>query len=312
MRNIRHRVEFSNRTRSIGEILSRNNIRGLPSEQNGRYYTTCPRCSANRKTLHQNLKCLGVTIDSRGVRAGCNHCDWTGGGFCAPQADRAVTLGPKISVPASPVQPQEPDRRRKAQWLYSQSVPATGTLVETYWQSRGITIKPARTIRYLPPKQGFDPAMIVPFGIPEEIEPGVITIAPDTISGVHLTRLKPDGSGKIEETEGKSAKIMLGPSRGLPLVVAPPNDLLGLAITEGIEDAASAHQLTGLGAWAAGCASRLPRLAEVVPHYIEVVTIIVDPDKDGVRYSRQFAQELRARGFYVELFQQEFAEELAA
>jgi 5S rRNA maturation endonuclease (ribonuclease M5) len=94
--------------------------------------------------------------------------------------------------------------------------------------------------------------------------------------------------------------------------VAPPNDLLGLAITEGIEDAASAHQLTGLGAWAAGCASRLPRLAEVVPHYIEVVTIIVDPDKDGVRYSRQFAQELRARGFYVELFQQEFAEELAA
>src|SRR5262245_31988767 len=70
----------------------------------------------------------------------------------------------KISLPA-PIQPdQEPERRRKAQWLYSQSVAATGTIVETYWQSRGISIKPAATIRYLPPKRGFHPAMIVPFG----------------------------------------------------------------------------------------------------------------------------------------------------
>src|SRR5690242_9450434 len=147
--------------KSAADILFDHDIRGLPSEQNGRYYTTCPQCSAKRRLVHQKLKCLGVTIDSRGVKFGCNHCDWRGGGFYAPQAYRAVKLGSKNSVPASPIQPnQEAERRRKAQRLYSQSVPATGTLVETYWQSRGITIKPADTIRYLPPKQGFDPAMI--------------------------------------------------------------------------------------------------------------------------------------------------------
>ncbi|RWN58465.1 hypothetical protein [Mesorhizobium sp.] len=61
---------------------------------------------------------------------------------------------------------------------------------------------------------------------------------------MHLTRLRPDGSGKAEEP----AKIMIGRSKGAPIVLAPLNDLLGLIVTEGIEDALSAHQATGLGA----------------------------------------------------------------
>jgi hypothetical protein len=45
----------------------------------GRYYTTCPQCSATRTDAHQALKCLGVTIESDGsARWGCNHCGWTG------------------------------------------------------------------------------------------------------------------------------------------------------------------------------------------------------------------------------------------
>ena len=60
---------------------------------------------------------------------------------------------------------------------------------------------------------------------------------------IHLTRLNPDGS-KLSE----KPKIMIGQSaRGFPIVVAPPNDLLGLAITEGIEDALAIHEATGLG-----------------------------------------------------------------
>ena len=43
------------------------------------------------------------------------------------------------------------------------------------------------------------------------------------------------------------AKITIGSPTGAPLVLAPMNDLLGLAITEGIEDAISVHQETGLG-----------------------------------------------------------------
>ena len=287
--------------RSVTEILLRYNIRGLQTDRNGRYYTTCPRCSDTRLRHHKKLKCLGVTITDRGVHFGCNHCDWKGGGFYATHKGAfrgRFKSRQTISLPALPIQPdQDAERRRsKAQWLYRESVPARGTVVELYLKSRGITVAPPATVRYLPPlKPGRHPTMVVPFAIPEEIEPGVITVRPENISGVHLTLLKPGGSGKIEETEGTSAKLILGPSRGMPLVVAPPNDLLGLIITEGIEDAASAHQVTGLGAWAAGCASRLPALADVVPAYIESVTIFVDDDQDGRRCAGNLAAQLLSR-----------------
>jgi putative DNA primase/helicase len=47
----------------------------------GRYYAICPSCSRERKPPHQKLECLGVTIDDRGVKWGCNHCGWKGGEF---------------------------------------------------------------------------------------------------------------------------------------------------------------------------------------------------------------------------------------
>ena len=50
----------------------------------GRYYATCPKCSAKRKPGHQNLECLGITIDEKGVKWGCNHCGWKGGQFYEP------------------------------------------------------------------------------------------------------------------------------------------------------------------------------------------------------------------------------------
>ena len=62
--------------------------------------------------------------------------------------------------------------------------------------------------------------------------------------GVHITRLAADGSGKAGTDRDK---FMRGLARGSPIVLAPPNDLLGLAITEGIEDALSVYAATGLG-----------------------------------------------------------------
>jgi Protein of unknown function (DUF3631) len=52
----------------------------------GRYYATCPQCSPKRKPAHQKLECLGITIDEKGVRWGCNHCNWKGGGFYEPHS----------------------------------------------------------------------------------------------------------------------------------------------------------------------------------------------------------------------------------
>jgi hypothetical protein len=54
---------------------------GLPTDttRRGRRYITCPRCSESRSPAHRKCKCLGITIDSWGIRFGCNHCDWSGG-----------------------------------------------------------------------------------------------------------------------------------------------------------------------------------------------------------------------------------------
>jgi hypothetical protein len=131
--------------------------------------------------------------------------------------------------------------------------------------------------------------MIAPFGLPREPEPGMLAIDDEAVSGVHITRLKADGSGKVD----KKAKIMIGRCMGSPIVLAPMNDGLGLAITEGIEDALSIHEATGLGTWAAGAASRLPRLANAVPAYADAVLVIADADPVGQR----FAADLRAALF---------------
>jgi hypothetical protein len=62
------------------EDLHRQNGITLDSYAPGRYYTTCPNCSAGRSTAeHRREKVLGVTIEADGsVRFGCNHCPWTG------------------------------------------------------------------------------------------------------------------------------------------------------------------------------------------------------------------------------------------
>jgi hypothetical protein len=113
------------------------------------------------------------------------------------------------------------------------------------------------------------------------------------VRGIHLTSLKPDGSGKAGTERDK---IMIGKSTGFPIMLAPINDLLGLAIAEGIEDALSLHEATGLGAWAAGSASRLPALAERIPGFCETVTIAADDDQAGLKYADELGQiVLRSR-----------------
>ena len=51
-------------------------------------------------------------------------------------------------------------------------------------------------------------------------------------------------------------------------MLRPVNDIGGLLIAEGIENALACHA-SGLGLWAAGSAGRLPALADKVPDYVE-------------------------------------------
>jgi putative DNA primase/helicase len=188
-------------------------------------------------------------------------------------------------------------QRDKARWLWSQRRSIAGSIVEVYLRTRGIAcpLLPS-TLGFLPPtKPGHCPAMIAAFGLVAETEPGIIA-PPHDVQAVHLTLLRVDGSGKADVD---SNKIFIGSPSGTPITLAPPTDLLGLSITEGIEDSLSVHQATGLGAWAAGAAGFMPKLADVVPTYIDSITINAHADKAGQDGATKLAAKLRARDIDV-------------
>jgi hypothetical protein len=118
------------------------------------------------------------------------------------------------------------------------------------------------------------------------------------VTGVHITRLVPDGSDR-ERGEDAKNKIFIGRSTGSPIVLAPLNDLLGLAVTEGIEDGLSVFAGTGLGVWVAGCASRMPALAERIPSFTDCITIYAHGDDAGQDGARKLAAAIKRRNIEV-------------
>jgi hypothetical protein len=252
----------------------------------------CPSCGPDRRSRgNQRRKVLRLwRVSPTFLTYRCARCDLHGyareDGASAPDP-AALALAREHAQRFAAESAQA--KRHQAQWLWGRRRPIAGTPAELYLREvRRYSGPIPATIGFLPARGDFVPAMISAFGMSTEIEPGVIAISPDAIQGVHLTRLASDGSGKAgTDTD----KIMLGAPRGSPIALAVVNDLLGLAITEGIEDALSVHEGTGLGVWAAGSASFMPALADAVPAYIDCVTIIADPDPGG----RRFASELEAR-----------------
>ena len=186
-------------------------------------------------------------------------------------------------------------RQDVALWLHDKRRPGRNSVVEQYLLSRQLALDPFPLqigyIRATPPKYPHS-AMIVPFGLPDEPEPGVYRTPRDRIKGVLLTYLRPDGTGKADVTP---AKKMIGRPLGVPLALVPPGNGLGLLIAEGIETALSGHLATGLGCWAAGSAVFLPALADAVPAFVECVTIAVEDDPAGRRGAEELARRLDAR-----------------
>jgi Toprim domain/CHC2 zinc finger len=179
----------------------------------------------------------------------------------------------------------ERNQLRKAVSLWRKSAPIQGTIAEGYLRcARSYTGRIPATLRFLAGGNSYLPTMVGAFGIRK-------------VTGVHFTRLTPDG----RKADVERPKTFLGASSGSPIIIAPPNDLLGLAVTEGIEDALSAHQATGLGAWAAGAADRMPKLAAAIPAYIEAVTIYGHSDESGQRNAYRLAAALDARGIEIRL-----------
>jgi hypothetical protein len=203
---------------------------------------------------------------------------------------------PTPQAPRPVVDPKNGDNRGKALTLWRRRQPVVeDDPVWRYLREARVYDGPIpTTIGHLPARGEHPPSMIAAFGLADEPEPGMLAVRDDVVRAVHLTRLAADGSGKA----GTAAdKVTIGHgSVGTPIVLAPPNEQLGLAITEGMEDGLSIFRATNLGVWVAGSAGRMPGLADTIPGYVECVSIFAHRDPAGERGAHELAARLVNRG----------------
>jgi hypothetical protein len=286
----------------IAASLDFGTIGRLTGGRPGVYDVPCPLCGpARHKPLKRRKPVLRVWLLQPGFAtfhcARCGQHGYVHSNSVAPSDPAAVERA--RAEAAERERTSAAERLRKALWLWRRRCRLLGSIAEIYLRdSRGCRGPFPPTLGYLPPSGDHPPALIAAFGFPTEPEPGILQITDDAVCAVHLTRLLPDGS---DRERSETAKIMIGRSLGSPIALAPPNDLLGLAVTEGIEDGLSVCKATGLGVWAAGSAGRMPALADAIPPYIESITIYAHDDKDGRSNAIDLASKLDARGMQVRI-----------
>jgi len=234
----------------------------------------CPNCGQSCKTPSNRIRKVLRIWDDGGdfITYSCARCGESGW----VRDDTGRSTPRRRMAPAKRVDHPAPDKSATARFLLERSRAGGGSLTEVYLRSRQCW-DASLSVRYLEPQNGYPPAMIARFGLCGEI------------TGVHITRLKPDGTDKAGTDKDK---IMIGPSMGQPIVVYENPKRPELAICEGIEDAASIAVSAGLTCWAAGSAGRIAALMPATRNF-EHVYVAADNDFAGKR-ALQLAREKRS------------------
>jgi hypothetical protein len=184
--------------------------------------------------------------------------------------------------------PDDAERMQTALRLWAASVPATGTLVETYLRSRGIVMPIPATLRFhgrtKHARGKFWPAMVALVTRGEDDKP----------LSIHRSFLARDGVGKAPVDP---AKMMLGPCRGGVVHLASPDDVL--MVGEGIETCLAAMQATGQPAWAALSTSGLRTLE--LPDVVRNVIVLADGDEPGEAAAQDCAWRWKREGRRVRI-----------
>jgi phage/plasmid primase-like uncharacterized protein len=172
--------------------------------------------------------------------------------------------------------------------IWREATAASGTLVETYLQSRSLITPVPPTLRYASLRhqesRQWLPCMVA-----------AVQAADGRLSGVHRTFLRYDGRGKADV---QSAKKMLGSCRGGAVRLAAAERRL--ALCEGIETGLSVQQVCpDLPVWCALSAGNLDRL--LLPPEVEEVVVIADGDPVGLAAARSAAQRYGASGRRIRL-----------
>jgi putative DNA primase/helicase len=179
-------------------------------------------------------------------------------------------------------------RTQAALRMWRATVPADGTIVETYLRSRGIVTSVPATLR-------FHAAIKHPRG---QLWPAMVALVTrgedDTPLAIHRTFLARDGGGKAPVNPHK---MMLGPCRGGVARLGVPGNVL--MVGEGIETCLAAMAATGYSAWAALSTSGLRTLG--LPNELREVIVLADGDEPGEAAARDCAWRWKREGRRVRI-----------
>jgi putative DNA primase/helicase len=180
------------------------------------------------------------------------------------------------------------DRLAQARRIFDNTVPASGSLVERYLRSRGITIPVPDCLRYHPALWCSE----TKYNLPGMVAPrsGI----DGTLVAIHRTFLKYDGTGKAALTMPRKD---LGNWKGGAIRLSPVAD--ELMIGEGIETTLAAIEMYGLPGWASGSAIAMRQL--VLPDDVRSVIVLADGDDPGEAAARFSAQRWLRQGRKVRI-----------
>jgi hypothetical protein len=187
----------------------------------------------------------------------------------------------------------QPDRCNKTRTqaalrIWGATVPASGTLVETYLAARNIVIPAPAPLR-------FHPAIKHPSGQQWPAMVALVTRGTDGAPlAIHRTFLARDGGGKAPIDP---QKMMLGPCRTGAVRLANPGEVL--MVGEGIETSLAAMLATGHPVWAALSTSGLRALD--LPDDVRNVIVLADGDDAGEAAAQDCAWRWKREGRRVRI-----------
>ncbi len=198
--------------------------------------------------------------------------------------------------PSTPRTRKNPSgKRTSAKRLFEASVPLSGSLAETYLQSRGITsVASGSALRFHPRCWHRDQ------GEAAKPRPALIAAVTDRagrLRGVHRTWLAEDGSDKAPVEVQRRA---MGELLGNAVKIDPPGECL--AIGEGLETMLSLREaLPGLPVWAALSAAHLG--AVDLPERLRQLYIARDLDDAGQAAADKLSARARDAGISVSVLE---------
>lgn len=211
---------------------------------------------------------------------------------------RGLWDGEPVARPVPPASKPK-DRSDILDRLWNESLPIEqGKVVSRYLTSRGIVLqKGFSDIREHPSMAVYEDGRRTGQAFPGML--GVIRNSEGRPSGMHITFIKEDGSGKAPiESPRRIIGLSEGSTRGgCVRLMAPKNGVIGLG--EGIESTLSGSILTGIPGWSALTAGGIERA--ILPMDIKKVVIFADRDPAGLKAAASACERFRKEGRECEI-----------